>query len=163
MPIGTTSPLCMTSGELIYLSVMLWGMFTLGRVVNMLLLICLSQFLLLLLNSVGLIAAALVLVVLATRNPLALWFGTAGFGFFISPFLPGYIAWSADVVPVSSAFINACLFASGIGEMLFPVVCGHLLAAFGREALMEFVFSVTVALLALFLLTHGIGRKIPGP
>ncbi|KAK7092101.1 major facilitator superfamily domain-containing protein 4A-like isoform X2 [Littorina saxatilis] len=158
--IGMTSPLCMTAVEASYLNTVLWGAAMIGRAVSALTLACVPMFLQLLLCSFALVAMGTVLVASPRSNVVALWFGTAGVGLFATPSMPGFIAWSGDYAPITPFFMNLCLCAAGVGEMLLPFVGGQLMAAFGSPALMLFALVIMIAMLALFLLSHYVARHI---
>lgn len=158
--LGALSPLCMTPQEMSFVIVVLWASFSLGRVINIAMVTCIPPFLLITLNSIGLIITGLVLLAKALEDTLVLWFATAGFGFFLSPFLPGFMSWSNGYYPISGAFINACLFISGLGEMLLPFAGSLLLTYLSGTALLVFLVSVSVVMFCLFLLTSSLARRL---
>ncbi|XP_076437600.1 major facilitator superfamily domain-containing protein 4A-like [Babylonia areolata] len=134
--VGMAPPLCMTSAEAGHLNTVLWGAAMVGRAVSAAILVCVPMSLQLLLG-----------------HSEVLWFGTAGVALFVTPSMPGFIAWSGDFLPITPFFMNLCLCAAGLGEMVLPFVGGLLMAHLGTWYMMLFSLVVMVTMLLLFLVS----------
>ena len=160
--VGMTPPLCLSAVEASYFNTVLWGAAMIGRAVSAATLVCVPMFLQLLLCCVALVAVGTALVVSGPGNVLGLWLGTAGVALFATPSMPGFIAWSGDHVPLTPAFMNLCLCAAGVGEMLLPFLGGQLMAGWGSEAMLVFALLTMVTMLLLFLMAYYVTTRLPG-
>ncbi|XP_067664598.1 sodium-dependent glucose transporter 1A-like isoform X2 [Haliotis asinina] len=143
-PYGVTIGLHLSKSHMAIMTSVFWGCFLLGRLINLCFSGCLSNFVLICLNFVGLVISCGVLIALGDKYEVALWMGTAALGIFTSPYLPMVLAWGADYVQLTGGIITACLVASGLGEILVPFITGQSFVTYSPMVLM-YVISGTVA------------------
>ena len=128
-----------------------WGAFLVGRVSNLVLTKYADQFYLLSVNFGGLFMTGVVLCTWTTDYESALWVGSAGLGFFSSPFLPMILTWVSEYACLTDSMISVCLCASGIGEVLIPFLSGLVFARGGPQSLMYLVAGIVVCEMTLFI------------
>ncbi|XP_071101237.1 sodium-dependent glucose transporter 1A-like [Haliotis cracherodii] len=143
-PYGVNIGLHLSKSHMAVMTSVFWGCFLLGRILNLSFSGCLTNFVLLCLNFVGVVIACGVLIGLSEKYEVGLWMGTAALGVFTSPYLPMVLAWSADYVQLTGGIITASLVASGLGEILVPFITGQCFVAYGPKVLMYFI-SGTIA------------------
>ncbi|XP_076456573.1 major facilitator superfamily domain-containing protein 4B-like isoform X2 [Babylonia areolata] len=157
--IGMMPPLCMGAREASHFTTVLWGTSMVSRALGVLFLLCFPVFVHLVFNSVLMVVLGAVLLGGIGSNVPAMWVGTAGLGLFDTNFMPAYIAWSGDYLPITPLFMNLSLCMAGVGELVLPFVCGQLLAACGPRVMMGLLMAVLLLMLILFLFVVFLGKR----
>ncbi|XP_041362029.1 sodium-dependent glucose transporter 1-like [Gigantopelta aegis] len=136
-----------------------WGAFLVGRVSNLALTNCAEQFYLLCINFGGLFMTSIILCTWTTDYEVALWIGSAGLGFFSSPFLPMILTWVSECACLTGSMISVCLCASGIGEVLVPVLSGWVFVHGGPQSLMYLIAGIVLCEILLFVALVLVARE----
>ncbi|KAL8566000.1 hypothetical protein ACOMHN_019442 [Nucella lapillus] len=157
--IGMMPPLCMTASDASYFPTAFWAASMMSRALGVLFLFCFSVFVHLLFNSSALVISGAVLLTGTRSHVVAMWVGTAGVGLFGTNFMPGYIAWSGEFLPITPLFMNLSLCMAGVGELLLPFVSGQLLAAFGPWVMLWVLLIVMLLMLIIFLCAAFVGKR----
>ncbi|KAL8576854.1 hypothetical protein ACOMHN_066000 [Nucella lapillus] len=157
--IGMMSPFCLTAPEANYFTTVLWATSLSARALGVIFLCCFSVYVHLIFNSVALVISGAVLVAGVGGNVVALWVGTAGVGLFGTSFMPGYITWSSQYLPITPLFMNLSLVMASFGDLLLPFMSGQLLAVFGSWVMAWAMLLVTVLMLGLFFGLDCLARR----
>lgn len=130
-----------------------WGMFAFGRICAIFLTQFISSTWMSLSHLVACCLAALALKhdnYLHTEDSWQLWTSTAFFGLFMSSIFPSAFHSIDTLISLSGIAASSIMVGAAAGEMVIPMLFGHLYAAKGPSAFATLTFLIAIFNLALY-------------
>ena len=142
-----------------YLTSTFWGSFCVGRFLSIPLSVFVRAYRILVMDLLGCIMGASILVFLSTSVQTWLWIGTSLLGFSMAAVFPSTMSWAETFMHISGRTASVLVVGASLGEMTIPLAIGTLMQRNGSDVFLEAIFVVIVLAIIVFIIASILARR----
>ena len=142
-----------------YLTTTFWGSFCFGRLLSIPLSMYVRPFRILVMDLIGCIIGASILVFLATSVHAWLWIGSSILGFCMAAVFPSTMSWGETFMHISGKTASILVVGASLGEMTIPFTIGSLMAQKGPDVFLYSVFIILILASIVFIIASILARQ----
>ena len=142
-----------------YLTSTFWGSFCAGRFLSIPLSMYVRAYRILVIDLLGCILGASLLVFVAGSVQAWLWIGTSILGLCMAAIFPSTMSWAESFMHISGKTASILVVGASLGEMTIPLAIGTLMERNGAEVFLHAIFVVIVLAIIVFILASVLARR----
>ena len=142
-----------------YLTSTFWGSFCVGRFLGIPLAKVVRAHVILVVDMVGCLVGALLLVFVSTTVPAWLWVGTCVLGISMASVFPSTMSWAETVMHITGKSASLLVVGSSLGEMTIPLVIGTLMEKKGAMVFLHSILVIVLLAMVVFIAIVILGKR----
>ena len=142
-----------------YLTSTFWGSFCIGRFLGIPLAKFVRAHVILVIDMIGCLLGALLLVFVSTSVPTWLWIGTCILGVSMASVFPSTMSWAETFMHVTGKSASLLVVGASFGEMTIPLAVGILMEKKGSDIFLHSILVIVVLTMVVFAVIVVLGRR----
>jgi FHS family Na+ dependent glucose MFS transporter 1 len=143
-----------------YLTSTFWGSFCAGRFLSIPLSMYVRAYRILVMDLIGCIIGASILVFVSTSFHGWLWVGTSMLGLSMAAVFPSTLSWAETFMHISGKTASILVVGASLGEMTIPLSIGHLMDRHGATVFLDAIFVIIVLAIIVFIIASVLARRM---
>ena len=142
-----------------YLTSTFWGSFCAGRFLSIPLSMYVRAYRILVMDLLGCIIGASILVFVSTSVQAWLWIGTSLLGLCMAAVFPSTMSWAETFMHISGRTASVLVVGASLGEMTIPLAIGTLMQRNGADVFLEAIFVIILLAIIVFIIASVLAKR----
>lgn len=129
-----------------------WAAYSIGRVMNIFIIMKLSPTGLLIIGCVGIVIFSIPIPWFVSSHQAVLWVCSIGIGVSLSPVFPTTITWTNDHLTMTGPIMSTFVAATTVGQIIGPIIVGTLIVKYTIGSFSYLILSSSALIFLSFLI-----------